>query len=151
MSKITDTVLALAQPVVEAEGCEIWDVEYVKEAGAWYLRVYIDKAGGVSIDACAAGSRARDPVLDEADPIPTSYIFAVSSAGVERELTRPRDFEKFLGSQVEVRHYQPVEGAKAHTGTLRGYADGAVTIEINGAEKTYQKAQVAQVRLSVTI
>ena len=134
MSKITDTVLALAQPVVEAEGCEIWDVEYVKEAGAWYLRVYIDKAGGVSIDDCEAVSRALDPVLDEADPIPTSYIFEVSSAGVERELKRPRDFEKFLGSQVEVRHYQPVEGAKAHTGTLRGYADGAVTIEINGAE-----------------
>lgn len=151
MSKITDTVLALAQPVVEAEGCEIWDVEYVREAGAWYLRVYIDKAGGVSIDDCEAVSRALDPVLDEADPIPTSYIFEVSSAGVERELRRPRDFEKFLGSQVEVRHYQPVEGAKAHTGTLRGYADGAVTIEINGAEKTYQKAQVAQVRLSVTI
>ena len=151
MSKITDTVLAMAQPVVEAEGCEIWDVEYVKEAGAWYLRVYIDKAGGVSIDDCEAVSRALDPVLDEADPIPTSYIFEVSSAGVERELKRPRDFEKFLGSQVEVRHYQPVEGAKAHTGTLRGYADGAVTIEINGAEKTYQKAQVAQVRLSVTI
>ena len=151
MSKITDTVLALAQPVVEAEGCEIWDVEYVKEAGAWYLRGYIDKAGGVSIDDCEAVSRALDPVLDEADPIPTSYIFEVSSAGVERELKRPRDFEKFLGSQVEVRHYQPVEGAKAHTGTLRGYADGAVTIEINGAEKTYQKAQVAQVRLSVTI
>ncbi len=151
MSKITDTVLTLAQPVVEAEGCEIWDVEYVKEAGAWYLRVYIDKAGGVSIDDCEAVSRALDPVLDEADPIPTSYIFEVSSAGVERELKRPRDFEKFLGSQVEVRHYQPVEGAKAHTGTLRGYADGAVTIEINGAEKTYQKAQVAQVRLSVTI
>lgn len=151
MSKITDTVLALAQPVVEAEGCEIWDVEYVKEAGAWYLRVYIDKAGGVSIDDCEAVSRALDPVLDEADPIPTSYIFEVSSAGVERELKRPRDFEKFLGSQVEVRHYQTVEGAKAHTGTLRGYADGAVTIEINGAEKTYQKAQVAQVRLSVTI
>ena len=151
MSKITDTVLALAQPVVEAEGCEIWDVEYVKEAGAWYLRVYIDKAGGVSIDDCEAVSRALDPVLDEADPIPTSYIFEVSSAGGERELKRPRDFEKFLGSQVEVRHYQPVEGAKAHTGTLRGYADGAVTIEINGAEKTYQKAQVAQVRLSVTI
>ena len=150
MSKITDTVLALAQPVVEAEGCEIWDVEYVKEAGAWYLRVYIDKAGGVSIDDCEAVSRALDPVLDEADPIPTSYIFEVSSAGVERELKRPRDFEKFLGSQVEVRHYQPVEGAKAHTGTLRGYADGAVTIEITGAEKSYQKAQVAQVRLSVT-
>lgn len=151
MSKITETVMALAKPVVEAEGCELWDVEYVKEAGAWYLRVYIDKAGGVSIDDCEAVSRALDPVLDEADPIPTSYIFEVSSAGVERELKRPGDLEKFMGSQVEVRHYQPVEGAKSHIGTLRGYADGAVTIEMNGQEKTYQKAQVAQVRLSVTI
>lgn len=151
MSKITEAVMALAKPVVEAEGCELWDVEYVKEAGAWYLRVYIDKAGGVSIDDCEAVSRALDPVLDEADPIPTSYIFEVSSAGVERELKRPGDFEKFMDSQVEVRHYQPVEGAKSHIGTLRGYADGAVTIEMNGQEKTYQKAQVAQVRLSVTI
>ena len=151
MSKITEAVMALAKPVVEAEGSELWDVEYVKEAGAWYLRVYIDKAGGVSIDDCEAVSRALDPVLDEADPIPTSYIFEVSSAGVERELKRPGDFEKFMGSQVEVRHYQPVEGAKSHIGTLRGYADGAVTIEMNGQEKTYQKAQVAQVRLSVTI
>ena len=151
MSKITETVMALAKPVVEAEGCELWDVEYVKEAGAWDLRVYRDKAGGVSIDDCEAVSRALDPVLDEADPIPTSYIFEVSSAGVERELKRPGDFEKFMGSQVEVRHYQPVEGAKSHIGTLRGYADGAVTIEMNGQEKTYQKAQVAQVRLSVTI
>ena len=125
--------------------------EYVKEAGAWYLRVYIDKAGGVSLDDCEAVSRALDPILDEADPIPTSYIFEVSSAGVERELKRPSDFEKFMGSQVEVRHYQPVEGAKSHTGLLRGWADGAVTIDINGVEKTYQKAQVAQVRLSVTI
>ena len=151
MSKITETVMALAKPVVEAEGCELWDVEYVKEAGAWYLRVYIDNAGGVSIDDCEAVSRALDLVLDEADPIPTSYIFEVASAGVERELKRPGDFEKFIGSQVEVRHYQPVEGAKSHIGTLRGYADGAVTIEMNGQEKTYQKAQVAQVRLSVTI
>ena len=151
MSKVTERVLALAEPVAAECGCEVWDVEYVREAGSWYLRVYIDKSGGVSIDDCEAVSRALDPILDEADPIPTSYIFEVSSAGAERVLRRQSDFDRFLGEQVEVRHYQPVEGAKAHTGTLRGYADGAVTIEINGVEKTYQKAQVAQVRLSVTI
>ena len=89
MSRVTETVLALAKPVVEAQGCEVWDVEYVREAGAWYLRVYIDKPGGVSIDDCEAVSRALDPVLDEADPIPTSYVFEVSSAGAERELKRP--------------------------------------------------------------
>ena len=84
MSKITDIVRALAQPVAEAQNCEIWDVEYVKEAGSRYLRVYIDKADGVSIQDCEQFSRALDPILDEADPIPDSYIFEVSSAGAER-------------------------------------------------------------------
>ena len=107
MSKVTERVQALAEPVAAEYGCELWDVEYVREAGAWYLRLYIDKPGGVSIDDCEAVSRALDPVLDEADPIPTSYIFEVSSAGAERVLKRPGDFERFLGEQVEVRHYQP--------------------------------------------
>ena len=149
--KITEQVTGFPRPVVESLGCRLWDVEYVREGADWFLRIYIDKDGGVDITDCEAISRALDPILDEADPIPTSYIFEVSSAGVERELKRPSDFEKFMGSQVEVRHYQPVEGAKSHTGLLRGWADGAVTIDINGVEKTYQKAQVAQVRLSVTI
>jgi ribosome maturation factor RimP len=151
MSKVTDKVLELARPIAEAAGCEVWDVEYVREAGAWYLRVYIDKPGGVSIDDCEAVSRALDPVLDEYDPIPTSYTFEVSSAGAERELKRPSDFERFMGAEVEVRHYQPIDGAKAHTGVLRGYADGAVTVEIKGKEITYSKPQVAQVRLHMTI
>ncbi|MBQ8974855.1 MAG: ribosome maturation factor RimP, partial [Oscillospiraceae bacterium] len=103
MSKITDTVAALARPVVEQAGCELWDVEYVKEAGQWFLRVYIDKEGGVSIDDCEAVSRALDPILDESDPIETSYVFEVSSAGAERSLKRPSDFERFMGSLVEVR------------------------------------------------
>ena len=93
MGKVTDTVVALAKAAAEAAGCEVWDVEYVKQAGAWYLRVYIDKAGGVSIADCAAVSRALDPLLDAAAPIPTSYIFEVSSAGVERERKRPSEFE----------------------------------------------------------
>ena len=84
MSKITDIVTELARPVVQQAGCELWDVEYVKEAGQWFLRVYIDKDGGVSIDDCEAVSRALDPVLDERDPIETSYTFEVSSAGAER-------------------------------------------------------------------
>lgn len=89
MSKLTDAVLALAGPVAAQQGCEIWDVEYVKEAGSRYLRVYIDKPDGVSIQDCEDFSRALDPILDEADPIPDSYIFEVSSAGAERQLKRP--------------------------------------------------------------
>ncbi|NCB52492.1 MAG: ribosome maturation factor RimP [Clostridia bacterium] len=151
MSKITDMVLKLAQPVAEACGCEIWDVEYLKEAGGRYLRVYIDKTGGVSVEDCEAVSRALDPILDEADPIPESYIFEVSSAGVERELKRPSDFERFIGEKVEVKHYQPVNGAKSHIGLLVGYDGGAVIINSDDKVTRYDKAQVAQVRLRMTI
>ena len=147
MGKLVDTVRSLAEPVAAQCGCEVWDVEYVREAGAWYLRVYIDKPGGVGIDDCEAVSRALDPVLDEADPVPGSYVFEVSSAGAERELKRPGDFERFIGEQVEVKHYQPIDGAKSHVGLLRGYDNGDVTVEVNGAERVYKKAQVAQVRL----
>ena len=152
MSKVTERVLTLAEPVAAGCGCEVWDVEYVREAGAWYLRLYIDKPGGVSIDDCEAVSRALDPILDEADPIPTSYIFEVSSAGAERVLKRPGDFERFFGEQVEVRHYQPVQGVKSHTGELVSRSeDGAVTIRVNGDEISFPSAQVAQVRLRMTI
>lgn len=151
MSKVTETVLELAKPIAAEAGCEVWDIEYVREAGAWYLRVYLDKAGGVSINDCEAVSRALDPILDEKDPIPTSYIFEVSSAGAERELRRPSDFERFMGETVEVRHYQPIQGAKSHVGKLVGYDSGAVTVECAGTETRFEKAQVAQVRLRMTI
>ncbi len=147
MSKISDKVEALARPVVEEEGCELWSVEYVKEAGTWYLRVYIDKEGGVGIADCETISRRLDPILDEADPVPDSYVFEVGSAGAERELRRPSDFERYIGSDVEVKLYQPYEGRKTLVGTLDKYSDGNITV--SGAE--FKKEQVAQVRLHVTI
>ena len=147
MSKITEKVEALAAPIVEDEGCELWSVEYVREAGTWFLRVFIDKDGGVGIDDCERISRRLDPVLDEADPIPESYVFEVGSPGAERELKRPSDFEKFMGSTVELRLYSPYKGQKIIVGTLESYEDGAVTV--NGVR--FEKAQTAQVRLHVTI
>ena len=147
MSKISDKVEALARPVVEVEGCKLWSVEYIKEAGTWYLRVYIDKDGGVGITDCEAISRKLDPILDEADPVPGSYVFEVGSAGAERELKRPSDFEQFIGSEVEVKLYQPHEGRKTLVGTLDGYSDGNITV--SGTE--LKKEQIAQVKLHVTI
>lgn len=147
MSKISDKVEALARPVVEEEGCKLWSVEYIKEAGTWYLRVYIDKDGGVGIADCEAISRRLDPILDEADPIPESYVFEVGSAGAERELKRTSDFEQFIGSDVEVKLYQPYEGRKTLVGTLEEYNDGNITV--SGVE--LKKEQIAQVRLHVTI
>ena len=147
MSKITEKVEALAKPVVEDEGCELWAVEYVREAGSWYLRVLIDKDGGVGIDDCERISRRLDPILDEADPIPDSYVFEVSSAGAERELKRPSDFERYIGSEIEVKLYQPYQGKKSYVGTLEAYVGGDVTV----SSVLLKKEQIAQVKLHVNI
>ena len=151
MSKITQRVRELALPLAEGLGLELWDVEYVKEAGQWYLRVYVDRAdGGVSLDDCEAFSKAFDPVLDAEDPIEGSYIFEVSSAGAERVLKRPQDFTRFLGSFVEVKLYGAVDGAKLYTGTLTAYADGDVTVRVGDTkEMIFPAAAVAQVRLRI--
>ena len=151
MSKLTERIAALAAPIVEEEGCSLWDVEYVKEAGTRYLRIYIDREDGVSIDDCERISRRLDPVLDEEDPIPESYVFEVGSAGTDRVLKRPSDFEQFLGSMVEVSLYQPVNGSKRYVGELNSYQDGAVILLQGKTLIRFSKEQIAQVRLYVSI
>ena len=147
MGKVTDVVAQLAQPIVEQAGCTLWDVEYVKEAGEWFLRVYIDKEGGVDINDCEAVSRPLSDLLDEADPIQGSYTFEVSSAGLDRPLKKPEHFAACAGQQVDVRFYRPVDGRKEYTGALVGCdGDGNVTVD----DKTFEKKDVAQVRLHVT-
>ena len=146
MSKITDLVTDLARPVVEANGCSLWDVEYIKEAGSWYLRLYIDKEGGVSIDDCEAVSRGVDPLLDEADPIQDAYTFEVSSAGADRPLKKPEHFAAFLGAEVDVKFYQAVNGQKSCTGILAGYQDGDVTLTLGNETVTFPKKEIAFVR-----
>lgn len=150
MSRITELVWKLAEPVAEKNSCEIWDVEFVKEAGERFLRVYIDREGGVDISLCEAVSRELDPILDEADPIAESYTFEVSSAGAERELKRQSDFERFIGSTVAVKLYSAKGGSKEHVGTLSGYNNGDVEIEQNGKKTVFTGAEVAQVRLRIT-
>ena len=151
MAKVTDAVEALARPVVEEQGCTLWDVEYVKEAGVWFLRLYIDKEGGVSIDDCEAVSRPVSDLLDEADPIEGSYTFEVSSAGADRALKKPEHFAKYLGAEVEVKLYRPREGRKELVGTLKDYRDGDVVLESGGAETVLTRQEIALVRLYVRI
>ena len=151
MSKLVDKVAAAAEPVVQKNGCRLWDVEYIKEAGTWYLRVYIDKDGGVSIDQCEAVSRELDPILDEMDVIPGAYTFEVSSAGAERQLKRPSDFQQFMGSLVEVKLYRAKNGAKEFVGELAGYDDGRVSVSVGGNEITFEKSEVASVRLRISM
>ena len=149
MAKVTELVAKLAAPAVEAAGCELWDVEYVREAGVWYLRLYIDKAGGGDILDCETVSRAVSGLLDEADPIEGSYTFEVSSAGAERPLKRPGDFARFMGSPVLVKLYKGRDGRKEFAGELSGYEDGAVTITMGGETVTFQANEVALCRLRV--
>ena len=147
--KVTEQVAEFARPIVEAQGCQLWDVEYVREGSEYFLRLYLDKEGGVDIDDCEAVSRALDPILDEKDPIPDSYHFEVCSAGLERTLKRPSDFEQFMGADVLVKLYQPKNGVKEYKGVLTGYDNGDVTIEQAGKPQTFVKKEVALVRLYV--
>lgn len=151
MSKITDFTAQLARPVVEANGCTLWDVEYVKEAGTWYLRILLDKEGGVDILDCEEISRKVSDLLDEADPIEGSYTLEVGSAGAERTLKRPADFQRFLGSPVLVKLYRAREGRKEFAGHLKAYdeATGDVTVTVGKQEQVFPKKETALVRLRV--
>ena len=147
--KVTELVASFAKPIVEQHGCELWDVEYVREGSEYFLRLYLDKEGGVDINDCEAISRAMDPILDEEDPIPESYHFEVCSAGLERPLKRPSDFERFMGEPIMVKLYRPRNGLKEIPGILRGYENGCVTVEAGKETITFQKSEVALVRLRV--
>ncbi|MCD8383346.1 MAG: ribosome maturation factor RimP [Clostridiales bacterium] len=151
MKKVTEVAAELARPLAEAAGCSLWDVEYVREAGTWFLRVYIDCPGGVNINQCEAVSRPLSDALDELDPIEGSYVLEVSSAGADRPLKKPAHFRAFLGHEVELRLYRPLEGRKDFRGLLSGYSDGGdVTLTLaDGSEQTFGKKDVALVRLYV--
>ncbi len=147
--KITDQVASFARPIVEQHGCELWDVEYVREGSDYFLRLYIDKESGVDITDCEAISRAVDPILDEKDPIPESYHFEVCSAGLERTLKRPSDFARFLGSAITVKLYRPRNGLKEIPCVLKAYDEGRLTVEAGKETIQFEKSEVALVRLRV--
>ena len=149
MSKISIRAEEIARPIVEENGCSLWDVEYVREAGSWYLRIYIDKDDGVSINDCEIISKAIDPVLDEQDFIPDSYIFEVCSAGADRVLKRPSDFEKFIGHQVDINLYRSLDGSKSFTGILKSRNDKETIVETAGGEIIFDNDSIAQIRLHV--
>ena len=149
MKKVTEIVAELAAPVAAEFGCELWDTEYVREAGQWFLRLYLDKAGGVDILDCENVSRKVSDLLAEVDPIEGSYVFEVSSAGAERQLKRPSDFEGFIGSPVLVKTYQNRDGRKEFPGVLKGYEDGDILLQIGTQELRFNKSEVAMVRLRI--
>ena len=150
LAKTADIVREFSEPIVNSLGLELWDVEFVKEAGEQYLRVYIDKEGGVSIDDCVTVHHALDPVLDEKDPIPVAYTFEVCSAGLERQLKTPAHFERFMGSPVSVRLYKAKDGVREFNGSLSGYSDGMVSItDKDGQKHSFSDQEIAAVKLRI--
>lgn len=151
MAKINtvEVVRQLALPYAQELGLSIWDVRFVKEGADWFLRIFIDKEGGVGIDDCVAFSHAIDKPLDEADPIVQSYTLEVSSPGLERELTRPEHFEKCVGCSVMVRLIRPIDGQRDFIGTLENYEEGNITVTTDdGAGFTFTKKEASWVKLN---
>lgn len=140
--KIADAVKEIAEPIIEGlnAGIELIEVEYVKEGSEWYLRLYIDKVGGVSLDDCQLVSESLNDILDEKDPVKGKYIFEVSSPGIDRPLKTDRDFERYKGVEVELHLYAPVENSKLFIGKLIGRENSEIIIEEDiGKGKTKER------------
>lgn len=139
----------LLMPIIEEHGFELVDVEYVKEAGEYYLRAYIDKEGGITIDDCELVSRALSDLLDKDDFIPDAYILEVSSPGLGRQLKKDKDFVREQGKSVDIKLYKALEGQKEFTGTLVAYDTATVTIESDAGRQTFNMTDVACVSLTI--
>ena len=143
-------VEAILMPIIEEKNFELVDVEFVKEGPNWYLRIYIDKEGGITIDDCEAVSRALEVELDKNDPIEQAYILEVSSPGIDRPLKKESDFAKYAGEIVDIKLYKAFEGSKEYQGALKGPENNIVTItDDNGKEISFDRKDIAGVRLAV--
>ena len=140
----------LLEPIVTEHGFELVDVDYVKEAGTWYLRAYIDKPGGITVDDCEVVSRQFSDILDEKDYIEDAYIFEVSSPGLGRPLKKEKDFKRSMGEEVEIRTYRAIDRQKEFTGILKAYDNDTVTIAYeDDTEQVFNKSDIALIRLAL--
>ncbi len=147
--KVEDIVYDLCKPIVDRHGFELVEIEYKKEGAEWYLRIYLDKEGGITIDDCQAVSEEVSELLDQADPIEHSYIFEVSSPGIDRPLKTERDYQKNMNKLLEIKLYSPVDGKKQIEGVLAGYDEEKVIIEQNGKMTEIKKDSIAIIRPAV--
>lgn len=144
-------VWALAQPIAEQLGLLLWDVRFVKEGASWYLRIFVDKEGGVSVDDCVAMSHALDGPLDETDPIEQNYYLEVSSPGLARELTRDQHFHALSGARIQVRLIRPINNMRDFTGELAAFEDGTLTLLLeDGSRMQIEKKETSWIRLDDT-
>lgn len=139
----------LLRPIAEANGVDIYDVEYVEEVGEWYLRAYIDKEGGVTIDDCEAVSRALSDALDANEFIDDAYYLEVSSPGLGRALKKDRHLEKSIGEDVDIKTYKPIDGTKEFTGKLVSFDKDTVTLMILEKEVSFSRKDIAKINLTL--
>lgn len=145
---VVSIVRSLAEPVAEELGLRLWDVRFVKEGASWFLRLFIDKDGGVDINDCVDMTHAINPVLDEKDPIEQSYCLEVCSPGLERDLTRDEHFEVMTGKKIKLRLIRPDENKQREfAGILKGYEEGNITVDIDGEERVFIKKETSWVKL----
>ncbi len=146
MANAAERVFSLIKETVEDQGVELWDVRFLKEGASWYLRVFIDKADGITIDDCTNVSHAIDPVIDEADPIDISYYLEVCSPGLERELSRPEHYKKVEGSKIKVKLYKAIEGKKEFIGILKSGEEGVI-LETEDGEMKFTFKEISKAHL----
>ncbi len=144
-----EKTLKLLEPIAQSNGVEIYDVEYVEEAGEWYLRAYIDKEGGVTIDDCEAVSRALSDALDRDEFIDDAYYLEVSSPGLGRQLKKDKHFEKSIGEEVELKTYKPIDKVKEFEGVLKSFDAETVTLDINGKDVSFNRKDIAKINLKL--
>ena len=146
MANAADRVYELIKDTVNRQGVELWDVRFLKEGASWYLRVFIDKTEGITIDDCTDVSHAIDPIIDEADPIDVPYYLEVCSPGLERELTRHFHYERVLGEKIKIRLYKAVDGKKEFTGILES-ADSDIILQTDDGEKSFNIKEISKANL----
>ncbi|NLJ34067.1 MAG: ribosome maturation factor RimP [Firmicutes bacterium] len=148
-SRVEDVVIKLAEPIAEKIGLEVVDVQYRKEGPSWYLRVFIDKEGGVALEDCQGMSEGLGQILDDKDPIPHSYLLEVSSPGAERPLKKRKDFIRFQGQEIKVRTYAPIKGRRNFRGRLKGVRDESIHLEIDQESYYIPLNKIAKAHLVV--
>lgn len=146
MANAADRVYELIKDTVKQQGVELWDVRFVKEGVSWYLRVFIDKSDGITIDDCTNVSHAIDPVIDAADPIEKSYYLEVCSCGLERELVKREHFKKVIGQKIKLKLYKAIDGMKEFTGNLSS-ADEKIVLDIDGETKEFGFKEISKANL----
>lgn len=144
--KAEDVVYEITKPITDRRNFELVEVEYQKEGADWYLRIYIDKEGGITIEDCQAVSEELSDILDEVDPIDHAYIFEVSSPGIDRPLKNQRDYEKNMGKLLEIKFFKPINGKKAIEGILTGYSEDKVEIDQDGNKVEIDKKDISIIR-----